>query len=341
MGASTNKIPLSQQHTTSSTDAAFLPTPLSLVPFAVAAAAFVFVVVATVAVAGHTSFTHLSVPALSVPPGPRRKILVLPSQHLAYCRLPKVASTEIVTYMAAIRFGLHTPKDVYDRHGDRGLPFEASWSVLGKEWWKSQNGWRLFTVVRHPGTRLYSAFFDKLYSNDIPDLLRLCNGDKLCSFETFVDGLENEIKARGAGNLNEHIRPQSILCNPRRHNYRQVFRYEDGVRRVQNWLQHASGGYQFDWNEWGDYNGHEHRSDHFDKLFALFPASALDVYEAKVPLALQWKIYRLYRADFEVFGYDAPTPRATQLRECPKLPNPRPLPPGDRSLATSTSSGSS
>ena len=91
---------------------------------------------------------------------------------------------------------------------------------------------RYFTVVRHPGTRLYSTWFDKIHAHrgsDQPDLLWYgCDNDESCSFETFVDGITAQVSTETSREyVNEHVEEQRRLCDPDTHRFDGVFKIED------------------------------------------------------------------------------------------------------------------
>jgi hypothetical protein len=131
--------------------------------------------------------------------------LMSPAFHLAYCNVPKAASSTVTTYMTGLNAGINTFKGVEEfiiaNGGDSHFAMTQYSTFKDAEMAEAMSddgaSFKVFTVVRHPGTRLYSTWFDKIHSHrgsDQPDLLWYgCNNDEDCSFEQFVDGITAQI----------------------------------------------------------------------------------------------------------------------------------------------------
>jgi hypothetical protein len=184
--------------------------------------------------------------------------------------------------------------------------------------------YKVFTVVRHPGTRLYSTWFDKIHAHrgsDQPDLLwYACNNDEECSFEKFVDGVTKQIADVDDTKqfINEHVEPQADMCNPRKRDFDGVFRLEDGFDEIANTLRDWTGT-AFDFQSEDGETGYSHHNQESKEVYSEFPVSDVEGYESLMPYAVQLKIYEAYRADFDLFGYRPPSKRDTQLESCPKI----------------------
>ena len=260
------------------------------------------------------------------------RVLLSPSHHLAYCNVPKAASSTVTTYMTGLNAGINTFKGVEEyiqaNGGDSHFAM-TQYSTFEDAELASQlepNGeaYKVFTVVRHPGTRLYSTWFDKIHAHrgsDQPDLLwYACNNDEECSFETFVDGVTKQIADVDDTKqyINEHVEPQADLCNPKKRDFDGVFRLEDGFDEIANTLRDWTGT-AFDFQSEDGETGYSHHNSQSKEVYSEFPVSDVEGYESLMPYAVQLKIYEAYRADFDLFGYRPPVQRDTQLESCPKI----------------------
>lgn len=260
------------------------------------------------------------------------RVLLSPSHHLAYCNVPKAASSTVTTYMTGLNAGINTFKGVEEyiqaNGGDSHFAM-TQYSTFEDAELASQlepNGeaYKVFTVVRHPGTRLYSTWFDKIHAHrgsDQPDLLwYACNNDEECSFEKFVDGVTKQIADVDDTKqfINEHVEPQADMCNPRKRDFDGVFRLEDGFDEIANTLRDWTGT-AFDFQSEDGETGYSHHNQESKEVYSEFPVSDVEGYESLMPYAVQLKIYEAYRADFDLFGYRPPSKRDTQLESCPKI----------------------
>ena len=89
-------------------------------------------------------------------------------------------------------------------------------------------------MVRHPGTRLYSTYFDKIprRTSDQPDL----SGTPATTALSLPASASWQTRWRRPGDgdeqfINEHVEPQADICNPKKQDFDGVFRLEDSVRR--------------------------------------------------------------------------------------------------------------
>jgi len=99
------------------------------------------------------------------------RVLLAPMQHLAYCNLPKAASSTVTTYMTGLNVDIHKFSDVekfiVERGGDSHFAMVrySTFHEAGLEHWRNSSAppYRYFTVVRHPGetdyTRVHSRSF--------------------------------------------------------------------------------------------------------------------------------------------------------------------------------------
>lgn len=194
---------------------------------------------------------------------------------------------------------------------------KAECDVLAKK-----KEFRFFTVVRHPGTRLYSSWFDKIHDHkgaDQPDMLRAtCGGDAGCTFETFVDGIVRYLSSGVV--INEHVDYQSRLCDPKRIKFQMIYKLEQGFdilsKRLQRWT-----GVNFDFKATNVDNGYSHHTEGAEDVYAKFPVDDMEGYERLMPYDVQMKVYEAYKRDLVAFGYPAPVKRATQRASCPILPS--------------------
>ena len=87
------------------------------------------------------------------------RVLLAPMQHLAYCNLPKAASSTVTTYMTGLNVNIHKFSDVekfiVERGGDSHFAMVrySTFHDAGLEHWRNSSAppYRYFTVVRHPG----------------------------------------------------------------------------------------------------------------------------------------------------------------------------------------------
>ena len=260
------------------------------------------------------------------------RVLLSPSHHLAYCNVPKAASSTVTTYMTGLNAGINTFKGVEEyiqaNGGDSHFAmtqystFEDA--ALASQLEPDGEKYKVFTVVRHPGTRLYSTWFDKIHAHrgsDQPDLLwYACNNDEECPFEKFVEGVTNQIADVGDTKqfINEHVEPQADICNPKKRDFDGVFRLEDGFGEIADTLRDWTGT-AFDFQSEDGETGYSHHNSQSKEVYSEFPVSDVEGYESLMPYAVQLKIYEAYRQDFDLFGYRAPVKRDTQLDSCPKI----------------------
>ena len=95
------------------------------------------------------------------------RVLLAPMQHLAYCNLPKAASSTVTTYMTGLNVNIHKFSDVekfiVERGGDSHFAMVrySTFHEAGLEHWRNSSAppYRYFTVVRHPGEtrRIYTS----------------------------------------------------------------------------------------------------------------------------------------------------------------------------------------
>ena len=259
------------------------------------------------------------------------RVLMSPAHHLAYCNVPKAASSTVTTYMTGLNAGINTLKGVEEyiqaNGGDSHFAMTQYSTFEDAELAESLSSdganFKVFTVVRHPGTRLYSTWFDKIHSHrgsDQPDLLWYgCNNNEDCSFEQFVDGITKQISDPEAKkSINEHVEPQSDMCDPSTRDFDGVFKLEDGFDSVATKLREWTGT-PFDFKSEDGETGYSHHNQQSKEVYSEFPVSDAEGYESLMPYAIQMKIYEAYRNDFELFGYPKPTQRDSQLDTCPKI----------------------
>ena len=260
------------------------------------------------------------------------RVQLAPNHHLAYCNVPKAASSTITTYMTGLDAGINTFRGVEEyiqaNGGDSHFAmtqystFEDA--ELASQLQPDGEAYKVFTVVRHPGTRLYSTWFDKIHAHrgsDQPDLLYYaCNNEEDCSFEQFVEGVTKQISDVDDTKefINEHVEPQADICNPKKRDFDGVFRLEDGFGEIADTLRDWTGT-AFDFQSEDGESGYSHHNSRSKEVYSEFPVSDVEGYESLMPYAIQRKIYEAYRQDFDLFGYRAPVQRDTQLDLCPKI----------------------
>ena len=246
------------------------------------------------------------------------------SEHgIAYCSIPKAASSTLTAYLTGIAHGAsnfsQAEQFIINHGGDNHFAFrqKAGYTQL-----KAQGRpFKFFTVVRHPGTRLYSSWFDKIHAHrggDQPEMLYdFCGGNPACTFEAFVDGV---VRFLGSGRpMNPHVDLQSRLCGTSQYDFDRVFKIENGFDSVARQLETWSGVH-FNFTSPSGEEGYSHHTKEATGVYHDFPVEDMDAYERLMPYGLQMKIYRAYKRDFNMFGYPAPVWRDTQLVSCPKLP---------------------
>jgi hypothetical protein len=123
---------------------------------------------------------------------------------ICYIPIPKAANTSM-RYSLLPLLNL-APSDVHDVHKDNRIPKMRSSGFLQTY----DPSWFVFSIVRHPAARAYSAYKDKLLRPTVPfrrlSEMGLKKGD---TFETFLSALQDwPIKA-----LNDHFLPQSELLS--------------------------------------------------------------------------------------------------------------------------------
>ena len=123
---------------------------------------------------------------------------------ICYIPIPKAANTSMRYALLPL---LHlAPSEVHNVHKDNRIPKMRSSNFLQTY----DPSWFVFSVVRHPAARAYSAYKDKLLRPAVPfrrlSEMGLKKGD---TFETFLNALQDwPIKA-----LNDHFLPQSDLLS--------------------------------------------------------------------------------------------------------------------------------
>jgi hypothetical protein len=259
------------------------------------------------------------------------RVLMSPAFHLAYCNVPKAASSTVTTYMTGLNAGINTFKGVEEfiiaNGGDSHFAMTQYSTFKDAEMAEAMSddgaSFKVFTVVRHPGTRLYSTWFDKIHSHrgsDQPDLLWYgCNNDEDCSFEQFVDGITaqiNDPEAKLA--INEHVEPQADMCNPHQRDFDGVFKLEDGFANIEQTLKKWTGA-DFDFESEDGETGYSHHNAVSREVYSEFPVSDAAGYESLMPFAIQKKIYDAYKTDFDLFHYPPPVKKNSQLETCPTI----------------------
>lgn len=199
---------------------------------------------------------------------------------LYYAHVPKCAGTAVERYLEA-RFG---PLGLRDPSFAFRDPAEA-WSLtppqhmpeaVRHEWLPDTLFDAVFATVRHPVTRLRSAF---LFQRDVgralpPDM----------SFQRWIETLPRSI-ALGPHTLHGHLRPMVEFVP----DGADVFRIEEGLDAVVGWLDRVTGT--------------------ADGPRAIAPANVLADRIGGTPEAVQLTprvvdtVATLYAADFDRFGY--------------------------------------
>jgi hypothetical protein len=256
------------------------------------------------------------------------RVLLSPGHHLAYCNVPKAASSTLTTYITGLNAGIHSfpevEKYIHDNGGDSHFAL-SQYSTFGEAAQMDTSGeYKYFTVVRHPGTRLYSSWFDKIHAHrgsDQPDLLWYgCRNNEDCKFDEFVDGITAQIRNEDGSKdfINEHVEPQSDMCNPQSRAFDGVFKIEDGFDKIAEKLREWTGE-DFDFKSGDGETGYSHHNEDSKKVYSEFPVSDVEGYELLMPYDVQMKIYEAYKKDFDLFGYAPPQKAPTQLEEVPKI----------------------
>ncbi len=208
----------------------------------------------------------------------------------AYIRIPKAANSTVAKTLALRAYpGQRTTIEADPRGSEAKNLFQSISPLRCPTRRCLQRRYYTFTFVRHPYTRLLSAYLDKVtsdYSQQKKGWERRSSHwsvDQGTSFEAFVTSLEQ-------GNLcaNIHWAPQTIICPV-------ALRDLDFVGRVEN-LEHDLTTVTerlFGTTALELIGQREHnRQNANDKL---------DQYYTP---ALRKRVFRLYREDFEQLGYD-------------------------------------
>lgn len=123
---------------------------------------------------------------------------------ICYIPIPKAANTSMRYALLPL---LHLdPNDVHDVHKDTRIPKMRSSNFLQTY----DPSWFVFSVVRHPAVRAYSAYKNKLLRPAVPfRRLSEMGLKRQDTFETFLRALQDwPMKA-----LNDHFLPQSELLS--------------------------------------------------------------------------------------------------------------------------------
>ncbi|KAK4534649.1 hypothetical protein CDCA_CDCA02G0674 [Cyanidium caldarium] len=233
-------------------------------------------------------------------------VIAFPRDQRLLCTIPKAGSTLLRSLSLAHAVGLHleptNPADLTLIH-----PFAAKRLVQLSDFPDAyiaqllqRPTWQYSAVVRHPLTRVLSAYLDKLQRER--DFARDPFNDRpVGSFASFVRVLESVAHARpeGLNSTDEHWRPQSAFCLFRslpREALSEVVQLEDlaAIRRVYaEWF----GVYGARWA-----TEHRRRREH-GQATSLHARSAATWLKAYVNEDLARRVRQLYREDYERFGY--------------------------------------
>jgi len=239
---------------------------------------------------------------------------------VAYCDIPKAASSTLTSFMVGLERNMRDIGAVQAARTAEGTASVFQMMPRRRYYDLQQEGgrYKTFTVVRHPGTRLYSAWFDKMHTQKgghLHDLYaKACGGDPGCTFETFVNRVARLLE-KPAALVNTHVARQVTMCDPSSFSFDMVYQLEDGfgvlAKRLEKWT-----GVRFDFMT--DAVTH-HSTGTITRVYDSFPVHDVASYESLMPYHLQMQIYNAYKADFLAFGYAAPVARHTQLTTCPHL----------------------
>lgn len=222
---------------------------------------------------------------------------IVDNKHrIVYCYIPKVACTTWKTIMAHL-VGLKS-KSVHEQRFNL-LSFHSKAKVRSilQSYYK-------FLFVREPFERLLSAYKDKFtrktnvgkkYAKKVKRSVRLrlgansstVTGYEEISFQEFITYLI-DVDSKG-GRLNEHWRHYDSLCHPCNINFDFIGRYET-LEDDAPFVLHEAG---------------------VDQLVSFPPVhftstkDDLQRYYSKVPREDIIRLQRIYRRDFEMFGYKA------------------------------------
>ncbi|XP_014671501.1 PREDICTED: carbohydrate sulfotransferase 14-like [Priapulus caudatus] len=241
------------------------------------------------------------------------------AHSFAYCAIPKVASTSWKRILLAVRAAAASPRDdvivtaarldrmsgvnVHRRAMAAGLLHRLS-ALDARTRAHIMRRYRKLIFVRHPFTRLLSAYRDKLdHDGDVGDFEkhrravaanagRTVGNDRRVTFREFLQYLvDSEPRL-----FNEHWALFAHLCSPCIADYDFIGKYENMEKESGDFL--AAAGIDDDVKLSGKYS--------FSSPQNGSTAAQLKRYYGALPRELVAKVYETYLPDFLMFGYKVP-----------------------------------
>lgn len=210
------------------------------------------------------------------------KTLLFPAYRVAYIPVPKAACTSIKTALLPLVGEAADTEAKVHRHGNFDVrPFAECRQLM-------DDGWFVFTVVRHPVERALSAWRNKCgpAGPRMPSRMRKMGfrrGDDL-------DQFSRTLARWPARSMDEHLMPQSQLLGHAIDWPVRIFKFES--------LRH-------DWPLIADEIGRRG-----GKVPAKLPVRGSTISTAKNPQASMERLGRIYVEDFARFSYSQARPTA-------------------------------